>query len=317
MGDPSSQLLRVGQWCVDPASGQISSDGTSARLEARTMRLLLCLAERAPQVVSIDELLNEVWAGVIVTPDSVYQAIASLRRLLGDDPKQPLYIATVPRLGYRMIASVGPWSNGVAVHETATATTVAAEPALNASEPRRQNLSRTVVAIAILLIVAVAAGLGAFLLHNRAERRTLEKAAIPAPPLNSVAVLPFLDLTPGMQEEEFADGITEEMIDKLSRISGLSVPPATASFYYKGKQLPVAEIGKSLGVTWVLDGSVRKSGSWIRVDTRLTRAATGYVVWSETYDQPVKNMLMIQDDIAGAVAKSLGSSIASAPAPKS
>ena len=75
------------------------------------MRLLLLLAERAGEVVSIDDLLNQVWSGVIVTPDSVYQAVASLRRLLGDDPKQPTYIETVPRLGYRMVATVSPWAD--------------------------------------------------------------------------------------------------------------------------------------------------------------------------------------------------------------
>jgi len=102
-------MLRIGEWCVDPAAGQIVRQGETARLEARTMRLLLCLAEHAGEVVSIEELLSEVWAGVIVTPDSVYQAVASLRRLLGDDPRRPVYIATVPRLGYRMVATVGPW----------------------------------------------------------------------------------------------------------------------------------------------------------------------------------------------------------------
>jgi len=73
------------------------------------MRLLLCLAEHAGEVVSIEDLLNQVWSGVFVNPDSVYQAVASLRRLLGDDPKQPTYIETVPRLGYRMVATVRPW----------------------------------------------------------------------------------------------------------------------------------------------------------------------------------------------------------------
>lgn len=75
------------------------------------MRLLLCLAERAGEVVSIDDLLNQVWPEVTVAPDSVYQAVTSLRRLLGDDPKQPAYIETVPRLGYRMIAAVSPWAD--------------------------------------------------------------------------------------------------------------------------------------------------------------------------------------------------------------
>src|ERR1700734_933278 len=111
MDQPSGTSLRIGAWRVNPASGQISREGETVRVEARTMRLLLCLAEHAGQVVSIDDLLAQVWTGVIVTPDSVYQAITSLRRLLGDDPKQPTYIATVPRLGYRMVAAVSPWSD--------------------------------------------------------------------------------------------------------------------------------------------------------------------------------------------------------------
>src|SRR5216684_4195300 len=104
-------MLRIGAWCVDPASGQISRDGESARVEVRTMRLLLCLAEHAGEVVSIEELLNQVWSGVSVSQDSVYQSVASLRRLLGDDPKQPTYIATVPRLGYQLVATVSPWAD--------------------------------------------------------------------------------------------------------------------------------------------------------------------------------------------------------------
>src|ERR1700746_1097510 len=103
-------MLRVGAWCVNPATGEISRNGETLRLEARAMLLLLCLAEHAGEVVSIEELLNQVWSGVTVSPDSVYQAVASLRRQLEDDPKQPSYIATVPRLGYRMVATVGPWA---------------------------------------------------------------------------------------------------------------------------------------------------------------------------------------------------------------
>src|ERR1700735_2125614 len=109
MDQPSGTSLRIGAWRVNPASGQISREGETVRVEARTMRLLLCLAEHAGEVVSIDDLLEQVWTGVIVTPDSVYQAITSLRRLLGDDPKHPTYISTVPRLGYRMVATVSPW----------------------------------------------------------------------------------------------------------------------------------------------------------------------------------------------------------------
>src|SRR5579864_7303747 len=106
MDHMSTMPIQVGDWDVDPIAGVISRGGQVVHLEARTMRLLLYLADRAGEVVSIEELLKEVWSGVIVTSDSVYQAVASLRRVLGDDPRQPTYIVTVPRRGYRMIASV-------------------------------------------------------------------------------------------------------------------------------------------------------------------------------------------------------------------
>src|SRR3977135_3844608 len=111
----TATVLRIADWCVNPTSGQISRDGQSTRLEMRTMRLLVCLAEHAGEVVSIDDLLNQAWSGVVVSQDSVYQAVASLRRLLGDDPKQPTYIETVPRFGYRMVATVSPWADQSAV----------------------------------------------------------------------------------------------------------------------------------------------------------------------------------------------------------
>src|SRR5438067_2381959 len=103
-------MLRIGDWRADPLSGEIARNGETARVELRTMRLLVCLAEHAGETVSIEDLLNQVWPEVTVSSDSVYQAIATLRRLLGDDPKNPTYIATVPRLGYRMVATVSLWA---------------------------------------------------------------------------------------------------------------------------------------------------------------------------------------------------------------
>src|ERR1700722_4666898 len=109
MTAPATAQLLGGEGCVAPALGRISRGGEVVRIEERTMRLLLELARRPGEVVGIDDLLERVWAGVTVTPDSVYQSVASLRRQLRDDPKQPRYIATVPRLGYRLVAPVAPW----------------------------------------------------------------------------------------------------------------------------------------------------------------------------------------------------------------
>jgi TolB-like protein len=116
-----------------------------------------------------------------------------------------------------------------------------------------------------------------------------------------------------MHEEEFADGMTEELIDKFTKIPGLRVPAPTSSFYFKGKKIPLADIARTLGVAYVLDGSVRKSGARLRVAARLIRADNGYVVWSETYDRPFNDILMVQDDIAGEVTKALRASIEARP----
>jgi transcriptional activator of cad operon len=277
MDRPTVIPLRVGAWRVDPRLGQISREGEVVRVEARTMSLLLCLAERAGEVVSVDDLLDQVWSGVVVTPDSVYQAVASLRRLLGDDAKQPAYIATVPRLGYRMVAAVSPWVDELRV----------APP----SHTRRK------VGILLAIGAPLCVGLVCFAITDRVPQR-------------SVAVLPFLDLTTqAMDEEYFADGMTEELIDKLSRIPGLRVPAPTASFFFKGKQVTVADMAKSLGVSYVLDGSVRKSDTTLRIAARLVRAADGYVVWSATYDRPSADKLQVQDDIAREVAQELRAAI--------
>ena len=286
MAHPPPKTLRIGDWFVNPLSGEIARGEERVRLEARTMRLLLCLAATPGEVVSIDALLDQVWSGVVVTPDSVYQAVAALRRLLGDDAKQPAYIVTVPRLGYRLVAPVE---------------SLADVPA--APRPARAS-SRTYVLLALGILLVV----GSLTYYLVAERNAASQAAAAASP-KAIAVLPFLDLTDSMNEEPFADGMTEELIHRLSKVKGLRVPAPTASFYFKGKQLPVAEIARSLHVSYVLDGSVRKSGDTLRVAARLVRADDGYVVWSEHYDRPVDDKLMVQDDIASEVTSALRRSI--------
>jgi TolB-like protein/DNA-binding winged helix-turn-helix (wHTH) protein len=331
MNRPNPTILRIGDWRVDPTSGEISRIGETQRLEVRTMRLLLCLAERPGEVVSIDELLNRVWPDANVASDSVYQAVASLRRVLGDDSKQPTYVETIPRLGYRMVAAAGPWvgpspaQNGAQVNAL-TSSTQQAEIGPSAPQdvpaPGLRKASGPRARAGFALAVAVTLGMAlivVFLTHGKtASNNPSASSAIAAQPQKSIAVLPFLDLTDEMNEEPFADGMTEELIDKLSKIPGLRVPPPTSSFYYKGKlwphahgtpQITIAEIAKALNVVYVLDGSVRKSGGRVRVAARLIRADNGFVVWSETYDRPLDDILMVQDEIAGEVTKALKASI--------
>jgi transcriptional activator of cad operon len=294
MDTSTTAKLRVGAWWVDPALGEMGRDGDTVRLDPRTLRLLLCLAARAGEIVSADELLSQVWPGVIVTPDSVYQAIASLRRQLGDDPKQAIYIATVPRQGYKMVAAVGPWSDPVA----------APSPPVKDASPLSPQRRLALLASVCLPIVA-AIGFWMYNTQGMADAR----ASVAAQPI-AIAVLPFRDLTEGMESEIFADGMTEELIDRLSKVPGLKVPEPTATFIYKGKHTALKEIADKLGVVYILGGSVRKSGTTMRVSARLIKADNGFIIWAETYDRPVNDLLMVQVSIADTVSKTLKAKIA-------
>jgi TolB-like protein/DNA-binding winged helix-turn-helix (wHTH) protein len=295
---PTSKLL-IGDWLVDPAASEISRQGQTTRLEVRAMRLLLALADRPGEVVSIDELLNQGWGDVAVSSDSVYQAMTSLRRQLGDDAKQPKYIETVPRLGYRMVAKVRLFAESLATGRPERETGHLISPAASGSRVRAG------LAVAIAVGVCVALAVISLLHPGNSSVSASPQAAAAQQPEKSIAVVPFLDLTEGMVEETFADGMTEELIDKLSKIPELMVPSATASFYYKGRKIPVADLAKNLGVIYLLDGSVRKSGSRVRVAARLIRADNGYVMWTESYDRPFDDILWVQDDIATKVAAAL------------
>ncbi len=134
----------------------------------------------------------------------------------------------------------------------------------------------------------------------------------------SVAVLPFADMSEKHDQEYFSDGLAEELIDVLTRIPDLRVPARTSSFSFKGKATTVGEIARALGVTHVLEGSVRKSGEHLRIAAQLVRADNGFHLWSQTYDRDIRDVFAVQDDIAHAVAEQLKISLLgnAAAAPK-
>ena len=278
MTAPPAAPLRIGDWRLDAAAGRLSRGGETVRLEARTLRLLLELAARPGEPVSQDELLERVWAGVIVTPDSLYQAVAQLRRLLGDDPRRPRYIATVPRLGYRLVAKVASGSNAGAA----------------ATQPRSRLIGLGVVVAAALIVPA-------WLAIEGRDQPILGRLA-PA----SVGVLPFLDLTPGMDALPLADDVSEGIVDQLSRNRSLRVPGFRASFLLRGRHAALADAARTLGVAYAVEGSIRKVGPRVRVDARLVRVDNGFVIWSQSYDQPITEVPKIDQSIAAGVGAALG-----------
>ena len=168
-------------------------------------------------------------------------------------------------------------------------------------------------AAAVIVVVAL---IGYVATRGREAPASAPDARPSAAPDHSIAVLPFVDMSEKKDQEYFADGLAEELMGMLSKVSALKVPARTSSFYFKDKQATVADIARALGVTHVLEGSVRKSGDTLRVSVELVQADNGYRVWSATYDRTLDDVFKVQDEIAGAVVKALEVSLLDADMPK-
>ena len=286
--------LRVGDWVVESALDEMTLEDRVVKLEPRTMRLLLYLVQHRERVVALQELLDNVWANVIVTPQSVYSTIAQLRQALGDSVESPTYIATVPRKGYRLVATVSEIPCASAAAEQMIA------PGRSPPVSQRPRWARPWWALVILTF-----GMGGLLFIYQAMHRESRSPAVAEAPPNSIAVLPFLDLSEKQDAAFLADGMTEELIDLLVHDTALRVPARTSSFYFKGRTEPVDVIAKQLKVANLLEGSVRRADGKIRVTAQLIRASDGFHLWSETYTRESEDVLAVEDGIAQAVAQTL------------
>jgi len=307
---PDNNVIRIGAWRVDPALDEISRDGRNVKLEPRTMRLLVCLAQNAGQVLSVEQLLDQVWKDVVVTPNSVYHAVAELRRVLGDDAKEPSYIVNVLRRGYRLVAPVAPWVDAPPALAAEPPPTASKEtPAPPAPATRRSPFRPLGIAVIVALVAILV--LSYFVADKLwLSKRTSAIEDAHAPPSTvvsdkSIAILPFVDMSENKDQEYFAEGVAEEIIDRLSKVSELQVPARTSSFYFRGKATKIPDIARELNVAHVLEGSLRKSGNHLRITAQLVRADSGYHEWSETFDRDLDDVFKVEDEIAGAVVRAL------------
>jgi len=282
--------VKIGEWTADARDDSISRGAERVKLEPRTMRLLLRLAQSPGVVVSLDELLESVWSGVVVGTASVYQSMSQLRKVLGDTDDPPRYIETVARKGYRLVASV---SEPTAAEATVAAAAPAVPAPVLAPIPRRAG-PRLWAALAVVAFIAVSLAVWRFWLTSPAPA---------GPP--TVVVLPFLDLTDGKTEQNFCDGLTEETSNWLAQVPTLRVVASTSAFAYRNHETDARTIGRELQTTHMLEGSLRRSGEQMRITVQLIDTRTGLHVWSNSYDFERGNVLAMQEDIARKVADNL------------
>ncbi len=272
----------LGPWTVEPLAGAVTGpNGETKHLEPKVMDVLVCLAGHAGELVTRQQLLETVWNAGTGSDEQLTRAIGELRRAFGDSPGDASYIETVPKRGYRLIAEVR--------REPGNAD-AAAVPGRAARVPGR----RLVTMAATVLVLALV-----YIAFNRIENDAIPDASVAGG--KSIAVLPFVNLSDDPGNEYFSDGLSEEILNLLARVPGLKVIGRTSSFSFKGKPEDLREIGRALGVTNVLEGSVFKAGEQVRITTRLVDVSDASTIWSDQYDRTMTDIFAVQDEIAAAI----------------
>ncbi|MEZ0471955.1 winged helix-turn-helix domain-containing tetratricopeptide repeat protein [Luteimonas salinilitoris] len=309
-GAAGSGHYRFGDIVVDEAARSLLRAGVVQPLEPKAFTVLLALLRRPGELIGRDALLDAAWGHRHVTPGVLTRAIAQLRSALGDDPQQPRYIQTRHALGYCFIGALE--SNATVVLSTASGPAPAPAGSAGAdrgspgaaAQPQRapeptalvpapsQRWSRRTWALAAALAAAVALGM---LVWSQWQPRGQAEA--------SIAILPFTNLGAGGDDDYFAEGLAVELHDALTGVRGLKVAaqmsPAAA------RSSDARELGKLLGVATVLDASVRRDGRRLRINARLSDCATGFTLWSRSYDRELSDVFATQKEIALDVVRSL------------
>ena len=314
------EMYEFGPFSLDPAERIISRHGTPLPLTPKVFDTLVCLVRNRGRLLTKDELLKEVWPGTFVEEVNLAVNISTLRKTLGESPQDPRYIATVQGRGYRFVADVRQISardeakpnsalqiSQLSTHSSLdgcdikrgrakTNGTGALLAKLSAMgwEPRLWRTASTLLAVFLLLALV-----GGYLRYQKSRRAAPEASAV------SIAVLPFTDLSAGKDQEYFCDGLAEDLIDHLATLPSVRVVARSSSFQFKGKNEDLRVVGRKLGVTNILEGSVQREGDRIRVIAELVKADDGFQLWSQTYERRIDDVFSVQDEITHAATGAL------------
>lgn len=273
----------MGDWYVNPGTGRMIREGAEVKLEPKAMTVLVLLAQHSGEVLSRQYLEEQAWPGMVVSYDALSSCIIKLRKALDDDSRQPRYIETVSKKGYRLIAPVKTGDQPAHVAETL-------------HHRYRQKLTMrwapVLVGVAVLVML--------FFFRHQLESPSLpdtRPATAASSGQISLVVLPFANRNDDPKQEYFSDGITDDLINDLSQISGLHVIARRSAYIYKQRHTDIQTIARELGVNYVLDGDVRRENSRVRLNVQLIDTDSGVNIWAQRFDRQVEDIFQVQDDI--------------------
>jgi TolB-like protein/DNA-binding winged helix-turn-helix (wHTH) protein/Tfp pilus assembly protein PilF len=308
--ETTSQIrhIRFGPFEVDRSSGELFKHGIRIRVQDQPFQILTMLLERSGELVSREELRRKLWADdTFVDFDAgMNAAIRRLRDALSDSADHPRYIETLPRHGYRFIAetetvfaeidaAVSLISPPIAVPAASLPGDTSPSPQGAVSPERRSPTPFWVSAMAVTVGVVLFVGFGI------ADWRHRIFQAHASPRIQSIAVLPFKNLSGDPEQEYFVDGMTDALMTDLAQTNSLRVISSTSSMRYKGSTKTVQEIGNELKVDAVIEGAVVRSGDDVRVDAQLIETSDDRHLWAKTYKRKIRDVLTLQGDISLAI----------------
>ncbi len=305
--DAPPTSYRFGLFEADSRTGELRKQGRRLKLRGRPFDILMLLLARGGDVISREELRQQLWqADTFVDFDhGLNSAINRLREALGDSAENPRFIETLPKRGYRFIAPIE-----VPVAASSAAAPVpspAAEPspAVRPSEPIPSPIRRLSGASRAVLLVA--SGALAVAVVVAALYLRIGRPPVTASARTTLAVLPFQNLSNDAEQEFFSDGFTEEMIAELGALDPdhLGVIARTTTMLYKNARKDIGQVKRDLGVDYVLEGSIRRAGSRMRITAQLVQTSDMTHLWAESYDRDVSDVLAIQTEVAMKIAHSL------------
>jgi TolB-like protein/DNA-binding winged helix-turn-helix (wHTH) protein/Flp pilus assembly protein TadD len=295
----------LGPWMVEVPLNRVHCNGKTIQLEPKMMQVLVCLAEAGGEVVKKGDLMRCVWSDTFVTDDALTRVISELRKTFDDDARQPTFIETIPKSGYRLLVPVA-----ISTVETRVA---AAPPRAETQKPSMEPEKPTIGSrlgrfigehrfhAAILAILVVGMGALFLVLKRPDDSKPLPSAKA------KIAVLPFTNLSGDPDQEYFSDGMTEEVITSLSQINPerLGVVARTSAMHYRHTDKTARQIGHELSVDYILEGSVRRSENRVRVTAQLIQVDDQTHLWSGEYDRDLSDVLAVQGQISSAVADAI------------
>ena len=293
---PPHTVYEFGNFRLDASRRLLFAKGSQDPLPVtpKAIAALLLFIERRGELLTKDELLADLWPGRVVEENNLTQLISVLRHVLGEEPGENRYLATVPGRGYRFIAEV-------VLHPDAPEAPQELSQEVTPAPDARPHRKAFIV---------LAGGIGAVLLAywSFTQWRPMDNAGAPAAidlPSRTVAVLPFANLSTEDATEYMAFGIAESVLHRLANVQELTVIARTSSFAFHDRPADARDIGRSLNARYLVEGSLQHSGPDLRVTAQLIDANTGHHVWSLRFERTLEDIFAVEDEIARGVADAL------------